>query len=298
MINFLDQLELCFRNMNSHLENCVPYWENHREHLWKMINRISDISDSSGNSLIIGAGNCYDLPLDLICKNYMENHLLDLDEQSLIHTMEACTFRSKINLIKKDLTGIDETEANELLRCLTYKEYNKAESILIAWIHGTICPLSLLGSKKYSLVISSTVSTQLLLPLIQTIEQSGNNRLIALAKQLGDILAEKHFFQFRNLLNDKNGVGIITSEQYAWGRLMDGRNLPLSNFIDKPELMLSHDTQRLIEKQGGPFTINGRINFDKLINYLPELQILSQDQWIWRFSENIYYLVKGWIIKK
>lgn len=300
MNGFGTKLEQCFRNMNTNLETCIPYWDQHQEYIRKMVISVLEHRESSDVSLIIGAGNCYDVPLQLICESYNENHLLDLDEETLTKTKEKCDkdIYEKIKLIKKELTGINETDANELLRCLSFGNYLKAEAILFDLINGTNCLPELVGSNKYSLIISSTVSTQLLIPLIQAIEQTGNDRLITLAKKLGDTLAEKHYCQIIDLLTNGSGVGIITSEQYAWGSLPDGRNLPLSKFIEKPELMLRDDIQKLIEKHGGSYIINGRINFNRLTNVQPEINVISQEQWIWRFSENIYYLVKGWIIKK
>lgn len=119
-----------------------------------------------------------------------------------------------------------------------------------------------------------------------------------MAKQFGDVVSEKHLQQIWHLIKEGMGSGIVTSEQYAWGYTANGKPLPITQFIDNPLLMLDLKTQTEMEKLGGGVTINGRITTEMINKVIPSRSRLLETQWIWRFSENIYYLVKGWIISK
>ncbi|MFC3769464.1 hypothetical protein [Paenibacillus sp. GCM10012303] len=287
-----------YRTMNF---NCDPInWTSHKVEIQKLFNIAKVSSMDFTNTLIIGAGNAYDLPLSEIAACYKNIDLLDIDWQTIHETKHKFdeSTQQKIKLINIDIVDIPVDEVQEIVSCLSTNAMRARKLLNALLIDFRVCPIHILEPTTYSLVISSTVSSQLVIPFVQVVEQSGNRELITLAKHFGDLVAEKHLQQLWQFLKAETGVGIITSEQYAWGYFADRRPLPLTNLIDNPASMLRQDVQLEIERLRGGLTINGRITSSMIQKVIPTKNIVLKKQWIWQFSEDIYYLVEGWIISK
>ncbi|MBD3919351.1 hypothetical protein H8B09_11345 [Paenibacillus sp. PR3] len=293
------QIENYYRDMNQSLDPIIQYWNTHQLELNKLYQSAKIFNGDLNNVLVIGVGNAYDLPLKEIVSDYFSIDLLDIDKETLLETSQnICNpDKRKINLLNRDVVGISIDKIEEIIGYLRLDK-ERAKSLLERLIlEKQFCFTNILNN-NYSLVISSTVSSQLILPMIDLIEQTGDDELIILAKRLGDLVAEKHVEQIWSLLEKTNGTAIITSEQYAWGYYPNGTALPLTSFIKEPSLMLDKNLQLKLNQLGGGLTINGRITSDMLEKHIPERNTILRKQWVWKFSENIYYLVKGWVISK
>lgn len=271
-------------------------WAGHREELKKIYGISEFFNNRFDNSLIIGAGNMYDLPYNDIVNKYKTTSLLDIDKSTLkkaINTIDR-NLHNKVELICKDIVGYPE-KISKITSQLIKENPEGIKELLSELFHYNICS-AVDFQQKYSLVISSTVSSQLILPITEVIDSSYNNELIVIAKKLGEELAEKHANQVWSLIHE-GGIGILASEQYAWG-YVNNKPLPLTNLINSPEQMLDNNIQKEIEKVKGGLTINGRITSEAIQRLIPQRSIVKKLDWIWQFDNSLFYLVKCWVVIK
>ncbi|MFS0728391.1 hypothetical protein [Paenibacillus sp. 1P07SE] len=292
-------LQNFYREMNTNLESIVQHWLPHKLELQKLYQSAKFFSDDFNNAIIVGVGKGYDLPLSEIVNNYESIDFLDVDRITLTETKQKFDEQSqgKINLINEDIVALQMDKIQEIISCL-FINNTAAERLLSALIRDLQVPKINNGQETYSLALSSTVSTQLIIPFVQTVEETQHNGLITLAKQFGDIVAEMHVQQVWQLLKEESGVGVLTSEQYAWGFIDSNTMLPLNGLVGTAELMLDETIQNQIEHKGGTYFINGRITSEMINKYIPAKNRLLTKQWLWHFSENLTYLIKGWVISK
>ncbi|WP_017687202.1 hypothetical protein [Paenibacillus sp. PAMC 26794] len=289
----------CFREMNQNLQDCIPLWEVHRLELKKMFSSASVFSAEKNNVLVIGAGNCYDIPLNQIIEEYNRITLLDIDETTLCEVNDKLDPNSqvKVNLMHSDFANLPLQQMQQVINYIS-KDLNQAYALMESLLLNLEDLCKTKNIESYSLILSSTVSSQLVLPFVQALEQTKNSNLIDYAKQFGDRITELHIKKIWDMVDKNDGAAIITSEQYAWGFYSNGCILPLNRFISDPILMLNYEYQKEFESVGGGLLINGRISNELIRKHIPSRNIILERQWIWQFSNNIHYLIKGWLIVK
>ncbi|MEK4439186.1 hypothetical protein [Paenibacillus sp. FSL K6-2862] len=294
MDNVLECIQKYFNQINNF--EFPPSWNSHQNELKKIIG-VSEFFDENFNrSLIFGAGNLYDLPIHDILENYKTTDLLDIDVSTIEKALKKINEdpSRRINIITKDIVNYPE-EISQLESPAFVENVKEVKELLDRLLTADLCSVRDFQF-SYSLVISSTVSSQLILPISSIIDHSINDELIVLTKKLGDTLAEKHVTQVWDLL-EKGGIGIITSEQYAWGSI-NNSPLPLTKAINAPTQMLDAGIQNQIELIQGGLVINGRVTPKIISDYIPHNNILNESQWIWQFDNELFYLVKSWVFIK
>lgn len=271
-------------------------WDSHRNELKKIIGISEFFGENFDNSVIIGAGNLYDLPFNEIVENYEQTDLLDVDSATLIKAKDRVDteLQSKVNLITRDIVGYPEQISILDLQDLD-KNSVAVKELLQQLFSAELCPIKIFQT-QYSLAISSTVSSQLILPISKITDHSSNDEVIVMTKELGDIIADRHVKQVWDLLK-RGGIGIISSEQYAWGSI-DNSPLPLTKVINDPALMMDENIQSQIELIKGGLVINGRVTSESILHHIPQSNILKESEWIWQFDNELFYLVKCWVIIK
>lgn len=63
-------------------KNSLPFYQDFESHRRKLTQLLLSRGDA-GSLCVLGAGNCFDLDLEVLCQQFDEIHLVDLDRQSL-----------------------------------------------------------------------------------------------------------------------------------------------------------------------------------------------------------------------
>jgi hypothetical protein len=287
-----------YNDLNNQAKDGVNYWRSHQQNLNNLFDMAMNKTSDYNKAIILGAGNCNDIPLINIANKYNETTLLDIDKGNINHakSLLPADVQSKIKVVSGDLTSTYENNAEKFMRIVLKGQLPQVSHMISNWVKPSDKSSIKCLSKKYSLVVSSTVSTQLIAPFVDGMIQSQiNSQSYYLLKpklaELFDTITQRHIAQIQNLIS-KYGIAIITSEQYGWGHNGDGGPFPTNKYINNPEEMLDPDKQKILEMNR--IFISGRITESLLSN----LDILHRNEWIWQFNNRRFYLVKGWIVQK
>ncbi|MBD8838885.1 hypothetical protein IFU39_13775 [Paenibacillus sp. CFBP 13594] len=279
-----------FHNMNSQVHELSHIWDTHRKEVDELIARASSIISIKQNAIIVGAGNLNDITLDFLLNNYDNVKLLDIDEKSLLNVLNRYEGNNvNLNIIVEDLTGVlSDKFVGEYYEGLLMKDNAKITKIFNDIIVNGICKKTIF-EEKYSLLIESTVSTQLGSLFTLCWQELNPSPIFEESiRQLIRMMTKSHLLQLKHGL-DKMGLAVITSEQYEFGN-----NLPTVKYIPNPVDMLEENLQSKMESLG--HYVRGRITEDDLIE--ADFNIIFRNQWIWRFNEERTYLVKGWVVSR
>jgi hypothetical protein len=133
-------------------------------------------------AVILGAGACTELPLDLIARELREVRLVDIDVAGMVRARDAlpAALRSRVDLLQEDLTGGVSAALAAALKAQPWEDLAQlgANAALdAAAMCLERCPIAEppvfpeLSPAGYGLVISSLVLTQLFsLPLLDVVD--------------------------------------------------------------------------------------------------------------------------------
>jgi len=292
-------IKFFYRDINRQSNETSHFWKDHKDKLSFLYSKSITYLDNLNKVIILGIGNGEDLPLKVIADSFQSTTLLDIDKETLLETKDSLPreIRTKVKTITKDLTNADDKYTEKYAKSLLVKKDPFIAKAILnkLFIDESIFPQTPL-QENFQLVISSTVSTQLVTPftlLTQSFHGMMGAQLHELCAKLSAKAVENHVTQIENLLESKNiSVALITSEQYVWSIDEEAENGLIGSTIEKPEEMLIQDNQNYFEEKG--LVIQGRITKPMLNNF----DILYEDEWLWKFNESRQYLVKGWIVRK
>ncbi|MEY9980380.1 hypothetical protein [Lysinibacillus sp. RC79] len=291
-----NNLQSLYNEFNSDANKYNVFWEDHRKEIHSLIEKVLPNLKIKNNAIVIGVGNGNDLPLLGLANQFNSITLLDIDGDTLKETAKKIKTENKFELINTDLSNINQKYLNKFIHYVARDNgFFSAKKVLEDIINDqTIFPNKIV-SEKFNLVISSTVSTQLVSPYSVFARLSKGihkQHLITKSDNLAEIAAEKHIEQINNLLDtESDSYALVTSEQFIWSENEDNENPQVAKILSSPEQLLDKNIQNQLEADD--LGIKGRIT-EKL---LVEFDIVTKSEWIWQFNEKRYYLVKGWILK-
>lgn len=296
MQSILPEIAGFYEDCNTQVSTNI--WTEHKNKIQALFDdSISYLNEKKKQALIFGAGNCNDLNLSQIVNSFDDKtYLIDIDKKSLDYAIskESYEIKEKLEIVKEDITGLYMNDDFKKFKkaCLTKNE-RSALKIIKKWnSQDSLCSRDVI-KEAFQLIISSTISTQFASPIslfINNVYPTFNLKVAILS--LGETLAQKHVIQISDLL-EEGGIAVIVSEQSEWGTV-EQVNLPTMKYIQKPEMMLDKQIQDKIDRCND--YLLGRITKDHLSK--ANFKILKNEEWIWNFTGNRHYWVKGWIVQK
>ena len=266
----------------------VGDWATHQEGVQYLVDKAIKAMPFNRSAMILGAGNCRDIPLDIVTAHFDSVILVDVDDETLQHV--ASKF-SNISRISYDLSGL-HAWINTLptLSSSTSEDIAAAET---AWEQYAIPPLPTshpltpwMG--RCDLVISIGVATQLIRPVLSSKFGSPQSSEIAPWPDIQFGLVRKHYQLIEQLLHPQ-GIGIL------------GTEIMTSEWIPNHQLEAYAD-----------MVYNAPIDIVKAMKTFPKsfikigaalyLEYLKQQpggivvQWPWRFDWDRLYLMAGCLV--
>ncbi|MEF3304154.1 hypothetical protein [Paenibacillus sp. GYB003] len=270
-------------------------WDHHRNYISDLVSIGINGDPIKKSAIILGAGNCNDINLSQIVFHFTsKTSLLDIDEKSVKRSIQRLDpqVQKLVRPVVKDLTGLFyDRKLLDYFNHLMKQELLAANEILRNWVQHKyrICPERVIPG-SHSFLISANISTQLIIPF-QLMAYEANPFLFTNELSiLADIMARNHLKQIAKSLL-AGGRAVIVSEQYEWGNVGN----PTQSFITSPEQLLDVHVQDSLEQIGG--FIRGRIS-RFMLDEIDELQVDYEAEWLWNFSGERHYLVKGWVVRK
>lgn len=268
-------------------------WESHCDAVKQLVNK--SLTQCNKNSVaVLGAGNCKDIPLELLTENFDSIHLYDLDWFTLKQTTKSLPepIKQKISLFSLDLTGlwtrdmpdiINNIENGNFLAC-KHKIRNLSKK-----------PTNMPRFKyKYDLVLSINVVSQLFSPLLQLFIQESEipiapDHVLILECAIKDyhnaVIVKQHLDLVKSI-TAPNGRVIISTDKYEWGNGLFAKNNNMS--VNNINELFNLETQKLLQQVTGS-TINQYIG-----EYFSDI---TSKQWLWHFKKDRVYLVEGFLAK-
>lgn len=250
-------------------------WKNFREEKYnRMKNHIIN-----KDIIILGAGNCNDLDLKSIKSNVKGLTLADIDSTSIRDGIKRHNLlESEIEIIENDFTGLGNNFYITFKKMVNNSEkpdtiFNKLSEII-----SDIDPKNIIN-KKYDVVVSTPIYSQLVYPtLFSIIDQSNYREDKKLRRKILDLMPSiiRNFNDFI-LSIAKDGAKII-----IWTDLMEFK---ANDKIDKNKL--ANIYTNYIREYGIGIPGFG------LIDIVEKIEIIENFWDIWPFSSEKKYLVKG-----
>jgi len=214
--------------------------------------------------------------------------LVDIDKQSLIKAKEKCNneTKKKVKLINYDISGFNQTLMPSFFNLVRNGKYNKAISLLSDSRWQEHCNLPSIGSKKFDLVISSCLLSQMAsvwLILLKTMEEEGiiQGDIRLFEKLLchfgNNVLLPKHLL----LLNKyclPNGKIVLISDTLTWG-YDDNIESPVNKLFDNPKCITVGD---LLKEDLINYRLVGTFPIELFVNDFVNVE--HQDNWLWNFK--------------
>jgi hypothetical protein len=296
-VSDLEAQILFFKTMN---ENASNYdWSSHREVVLKMLKKAFSTHQSINNVLILGAGNCNDMPLDYISERVNQIVLVDIDQNSLNKARRQLpnNAQKKIVLKVQDLNGPYVANIlNTITSLARHDEYGKL-LIYLKNICSTLNDIDghpNLEEHHYDLVVSVCVTSQLFAPYAQAIvescPESQYDRISALIAEISNFLADQYFTLLANT-TAKGGVLLFASDIFEWN-WENGPN-PFAKIVPDLHILTVNKITELAKNYGHlKVTGCGPKNVFDFFNLLYCLD------WIWTFSELKKYVVRGLLLTR
>ncbi|MEF3309411.1 hypothetical protein PV433_10905 [Paenibacillus sp. GYB004] len=270
-------------------------WDHHRNFISDLVSIGIEADSVKKSALILGAGNCNDFNLSQIVYHFAsKTSLLDIDEKSVKRSIQRLDpkVQKLVRPVVKDLTGLFyDRKLFDYLNHLMKQELLAANEILRNWVEHKyrICPEYVIPG-KHSFLMSANVSTQLIIPFQLMAYHADPMLFTNELSIMADIMARNHLKQIAKALVT-GGRAIIVSEQYEWGNVGN----PTHSIINSPEQLLEMHVQDSLEQVG--LFIRGRIS-RFMVDEMSEFQVDAEATWLWNFSGERHYLVKGWVVRK
>lgn len=145
-------------------------WARHRELVRELVDRAAAAAGTRRERcLVLGAGNCNDIPLGHLADTFTEVTLFDLDETALAAGAGrlSAAQRAGVRLLGGDLTGLAASGAAEtIVRLARHSRWPDLARYLVT-LRKKVRSLPPPGlGRDYDLVVSVCVATQLFVPFI------------------------------------------------------------------------------------------------------------------------------------
>jgi|GEM_PF-4876897 len=266
-------------------------WEGNRKSIYDLIfNNLN--KELYSKVAILGAGNCKDIPFDLL-QHCQSIHLYDIDWESIssFRTTLPEDIKKKTSAKLLDISGLWTTSIPELLNYIEHNDFFSAIDYLEK-ISGKQSKMPIIKS-KYDLVLSINVTTQLLFPFFlfilhmladmgKILRYSPYLNFLESLESYHNIDVVKHHLAFIKFISKPGGNIIITTDKYENG--IDYFGPKYNPQIKTPTDMLVLENQKNMKQLIGS-TIDNYIR-----DYFSNVMV---NQWIWQFSPDRAYLIEG-----
>lgn len=285
------------RIANEDSNDNIKYWDSNNKEIKDLISTYLN-----GRALkevaVLGAGNCGDIPMELLADHFQSIHLYDLDWIALKTTMSLLptSIKKKTKIKILDLTGLFHTAIPRLYELIETSNLDLAVDYMTSLKSKS--PKIPIINKKYDLVLSLNTVSQLFTPFIQltvaafrtvgVIKQSPFiEPFLNEAAQFHDSSIVQQHLRFIKSITKNNGLVIVSSDKYECGKsFWDNNPNPK---IKAPEEMLNSDNQNELHPITG----------SSISNYIDEyFTNVKRSQWIWNYNSERYYLVEAFTAQR
>lgn len=270
------------RYLNQHMLS-IGDWSTHQEAVKHLFDTALEIMPLRNCAMILGSGNCRDIPLDILTDQFESVVLVDIDSE----TSERVSLKnSKISYIKCDLSGLlDWINTLPTLSPITPPNIQNNDTGLAQHV---IPPPLIPWLGHCDLVVSIGVASQLITPLLAT--KYGSQKIWSMepwAKIIIEV-ALKHYQLVEQLLQPK-GIGIIGTE------VLTSERVPYSDLALFTETVAdsTKDITGAIRKFPDATL---KVGIALYLEYLKKRSSLPSFQWPWLFDKNRLYQMTGWLV--
>ncbi|MEW6458663.1 MAG: hypothetical protein AB1441_06295 [Bacillota bacterium] len=269
-------------------------WARHRDLVKRLVDQAAG-GIQWERCLVLGAGNCNDIPLDHLADAFTEVTLFDLDESALAAAAARLSPRQRagLRLLAGDLTGLHASGAAEAIARLARRGRWPE---LVQYLGKFRKKIRSLPPPEldhgYDLVVSVCVATQLFVPFIRAVAADSPlwDRIHAHAADISRALSNRLGEHMHRSVEPEGAVAFATDIlEWNAARLgLAGRVAPLasdSEAIDPAavdELLRGHSHLKNVgavpENLAGLFTPVHAVD------------------WIWAFSDWKQYVVRGFVL--
>lgn len=305
-INFLIHLLEDFnKSAKEYADEC---WHSNREGVKKLLSPAFDMLDQINNptAIILGAGNCRDLPLKQLVEKCSYVELVDIDYSAIKKARATLPedLQKKVKCTWLDITGLYHTIVPDIFDHILNARLNEALWMLRANIDNPK-PMKSPITKKFDLSVSINVVSQLIglnfnimtrdsetmhNNEFQMLSTESINMILKDAQILSNTVITLQHMELLHKITKPTGLAIVSSDKFSWGWDVITRS-PVTDLIDSPEEMLVPTVQQmLIEKN---LDIMGS-TIDK--HYHGLFSPKKHLQWLWHFNEDKTFLVDGYVL--
>lgn len=290
------------------LESAQENWDSHRRAIREMVEAAlrslgEDGKKDKREAAVFGAGNCRDIPLEFLAENFSKVDLYDIDYDALLNARKGLPslLQKKVRLKVLDLSGLVKTVIADLVANMESGRVEEAVRLLSRYAdrEKTIGPV--IAGKKYALVLSLNVVTQLFAPFLMNLAQAGANQGLLGPAAYGPllnagltiahhVLPEVHLSTVKEALLP-GGRAVFGVEEYEWGWFA-GKESEVNRIAPDPESMLDPQVQAKLRELH--YYITGS-QAEDVLNKL--FEICEQRQWLWHFAPKRSFLVSGYILR-
>lgn len=246
-------------------------------------------------AMVLGAGNCNDIPLDLLLETFDTIVLVDIDEKALdfvCNTKIDSHSASKIMKIVTDLTGIHNA-IKQLMLPITDEQIGN----VLNQIAQSFPPSSPLVEwfGQCDLVLSIGVVSQLIFPLLDAYYQAGIINNLHAFSPVMDAVSQQHYNQIQGLCAPDGAVllalDLYTSKSIKKDPITFGKYCVLLGRLND---MTSEEVLSQLDKDWAYCRMQ-HAQFMRTFIDLHEHG--SHWIWPWIFTLEEIYLMMGWILR-
>lgn len=258
----------------------------------KSIERLSHY----GIAMVLGAGNCQDIPLNLLLETFKTVVLVDVDREALDFARSATLgtlLGEKLETVVTDLTGIHNVVKK-------IKSPIKDEQIhaIMGKIVQPFPPSSPLveWQGQCDLTLSVDVVSQLVDPLINTRYHGEFARNPQTFIPLQDAVTAQHYSQIRSLRSSNGGIGLLAFELYS-SESLAGNPIKMKQYTTLLSKLPDESADEVLSCFDKNTWTPCRIrSAQPLRSLLEQEEYGSYWLWSWEFDVSQIYLMMGWLL--
>ena len=282
--------------------NVGTRWKSHREHINTMLSHQAFAGGKIKDAVILGAGRCEDMELKFFLDHVETLTLVDYDSDSMVKALERQHVsedeRNRIVLIGDiEFTGFYKEEfVNRIISLMEAKEHPEIVCKLIQEHLETVQSdlIQALGNRKYGLVVSGAVHSQLIVPFFDLISMDQDyNELKSQISTIANRLASNYNKDLLNLVQEDGWLFSYFDVMELSERNNALRYEPIiSALIRENE---DEKVENLMAQFGG--VAGARRGYEDLLDRTKKYENHLKS-WIWNFRENKKYYVRCLCVKK